>query len=193
MIYHALNITVAKLNEYIKLKFNLREDQLALCNLIDQDGSLAPQDSTKLIASLVNIERETAMGVIPNISSTQNRKHTMTNAPVNLNIYMLITTISGGKNYPEALKFLSAVIEFFQINLVLNSKNTPQLNNNIDKLSYEIINLDFNQLNQLWGSIGGKYMPSVLYKMRMISIDQQQIKHESESTLSPEPKVNPHL
>lgn len=193
MIYHALNITVAKLNEYIKLKFNLREDQLALSNLIEQDGSLAPMDSTKLIATLVNIERETAMGMLPNISGNQNGKHTMTNVPVNLNIYMLITTISGGKSYPEALKFLSAVIEFFQVNLVLNSKNTPQLNNNIGKLTFEMVNLDFNQTNQLWGCIGGKYMPSVLYKIRMVSIDQHQIKHESESTLNPEPTLHTHL
>ena len=189
MIYNALNTTIAKLNEFIKSRFNIREDQLELCNLLEQDGNLAAQDSSKIIATLVNVERETAMGVTPSFGINQNNKHIVSNPPVNLNMYVLFTTLSGGKNYPEAIKFLSSVIEFFQGTLALTHQNAPSLHKDIEKISFEMVNLDFHALSQLWGSLGAKYMPSVLYKLRMVSIDQKLIKTEVETTSSPEPSL----
>jgi hypothetical protein len=41
----------------------------------------------------------------------------------------------------------------------------------IEKLILEMNSLNFDQLNQLWSIIGGKYQPSVVYRMRMVTVD----------------------
>ncbi len=56
----------------------------------------------------------------------------------------------------------------------------PSLDPGIEKLVFELYNLSFEQLNQVWGMLGGKYYPSVLYKMRVISIDEMSIEAEGE-------------
>jgi len=40
------------------------------------------------------------------------------------------------------------------------------------------MNLDIQALSNLWSALGCKYMPSVVYKVRMLSIDSQEIKGE---------------
>ena len=74
-------------------------------------------------------------------------------------------------NYTEALRFLSFVIAYFQYKNVFTRANTPQLDAGIDKLIFEMANISPEQLNNIWASLGAKYMPSVVYKMRMVTID----------------------
>ncbi|MDR3705687.1 MAG: DUF4255 domain-containing protein [Paludibacteraceae bacterium] len=186
MIYSALNIIVSKINDYLKLRFSSNSNYLELCNLLDQDGSLAIVDSNKIIATLINIERETAFGINHQILPNNNGKHALTNPPVYINLYILFTSVYTGKNYSEGLKFISSIIEYLQANLVFDHANTPQLGPKIEKLTFEIVNLDIQNLSQLWGAIGGKYMPSILYKIRMLSFDQGQIKSELYSVSQPD-------
>ena len=81
-----------------------------------------------------------------------------------------------GKNYPEALKFISNTISFFQKNPVFDHQNTPELDEKIEKLTLAIENISLNDLSSLWGVLCGKYMPSVLYKVRMLTFDAVDIK-----------------
>lgn len=185
MIYSSLNIIVNNVNDYLKLKFATHDNHLELSNLLDQDGSLALADPNKIIATLVNIERETATGIKRKVELTSNGKHIVSNPPVFINLYLLFTSIYTGKNYAEGLKFLSSIIEYLQGNAIINHANTPQLNKQIEKLTFEIFNLDIQNLSQIWGAIGGKYMPSILYKVRMLTFDQDYIKSELESVSQP--------
>lgn len=185
MIYSALNIIVSKTNDYLKMKFSSADNYLELSNLLEQDGSLAVVDTNKVIATLVNIERETAQGINHQMQAQGNGRHTLMNPPVFINLYILFTSVYTGKNYTEGLKFISSIVEYFQGVLVLDHSNTPQLSPKIEKLTFEIVNLDMQNLNQLWGTIGGKYMPSILYKVRMLSFDQKYIKAELHSVSQP--------
>ena len=77
----------------------------------------------------------------------------------------------GSSNYAEALKLVSATVAFFQGRPVLDHANTPELDARIDRLTLEIENLDGTALSNVWGLLGGKYLPSVLYKVRMVTLD----------------------
>ncbi len=186
MIYNALNTIGIKLNEFLKSKFSSTDNHLEMSNLLEQSGNLAITDPNKVIATLINIERETAMGIQPRIEKNPDGRFTQLNPPIFINIYLLFTSIYTGKNYPEGLKFLSAIIEYLQGNSLLDHNNTPQLSDKIDKLTFEIINLDIQSLSQLWGAIGGKYMPSVLYKIRMLTMDSSIIKTELHAVKEPD-------
>jgi len=88
-------------------------------------------------------------------------------------------------NYPEALKFISSSIGFFQARPVIDQQNTPDLDARIEKVTLEIQNLSIMELSNLWGILSGKYMPSILYKVRMLTIDSQEISGEVPTILEP--------
>jgi len=188
MIYNALNTITKKINEYLNLKYSSDSNYLELCNLIDHTGGLAVVDPNKIIATLVNIERETAMGINHRVLDINQGKNALSNPPVYINFYVLFSSVYTGDNYTEGLKFIASIIDFFQTNLIIDHANAPMLNSDIEKLIFEIVNLDFQSLSQLWGIIGGKYMPSVLYKVRMLSFNPAHIKQDV-STIK-QPNIN---
>jgi hypothetical protein len=48
----------------------------------------------------------------------------------------------------------------------------------IEKLIFSLYNINFEQINHLWSTLGGKYLPSVLYKMQLVIIDEDAVKAE---------------
>ena len=87
-----------------------------------------------------------------------------------LNLYVLFSV--NDAKYDEALKKLSFIIQFFQYRNVFDPINNPGLDERIEKLVVDMCSLSFEQLNHLWGTLGGKYMPSVLYKIRQVTINE---------------------
>lgn len=161
---------------------NLRENVL-LGNVafLETQQNLAD----KVVLSLVNIEEESALK-----NSRSYVKNVVTNSiesvppTVHLNLYMLFTaTLSESEaniseNYQKALHRISAIIEFFQSKNVFTIQNSPGfVPQNIDenllaeiRLLPELYTLTFEQINHLWGSLGGKQSPFVMYKFRLVKI-----------------------
>ena len=94
------------------------------------------------------------------------------NPEVKLNLYILAAANPGSNNvsYDTALKRLSAVITYFQGTSFFDKTDYSDLDP-IEYLIVELYSLSFEQQNQLWASLGGKYMPSVVYKVRLVVID----------------------
>ena len=44
----------------------------------------------------------------------------------------------------------------------------------IDKLLFDLFNISQDQVHHLWSMLGGKYIPSVVYRLRMLTIWQLQ-------------------
>jgi hypothetical protein len=175
MIDAAIAQVAGQLNQALKRQFSVGEDLVAVCNLNEQDGSVATQAVNKVAAFLVNIEREAVPGSGGGGGGTSMLRMASQSQPVHLNLLVMFAANFGGSNYPEALKFLSSTVSFFQSRPVFNHQNAPDLDHRIDKLTLEIENLSLSDLSNLWGILSGKYMPSVLYRMRLVSIDASQI------------------
>ena len=88
--------------------------------------------------------------------------------PLYVNLHVLFYANFSGKQYHVALDAISSTISFFQQNPVFHQDNSPTLDRQIDKLSFEFSNLDFAEMSQLMGMIGATYLPSVVYKVRLI-------------------------
>jgi hypothetical protein len=73
--------------------------------------------------------------------------------------------------YGKALEMVQNTIGFFQKKNVFDHTNTSSLDPGIEKLILEMVSLNMEQLHQLWSMLGGKYHPSVAYRMRMVTID----------------------
>ncbi|MDP4209280.1 MAG: DUF4255 domain-containing protein [Bacteroidota bacterium] len=173
MIYEALSCLTEEMNEYFRNKLKINEEKIVLSGLVNQDGSIAIQEENKIIITLVNIEKETAQkGNGKSLSTTFGNQA----PPLRLNIYVLFSAYFSSGNYPEALRFLSFIIAYFQHKTVFNQSNTPGLDPKIEKLTFEITDVNPDMLSNIWSTLGAKYMPSVLYKMRMLSFDESVIR-----------------
>ena len=115
---------------------------------------------------------------------------TDTNLPIHLNLYLMFASYFSGSNYQEGLKFLSKTINYFQGQSVFDHQNSPGLDRNIDKLVLDIQNLSIDELSNLWGILSGKYLPSVLYKVRMVSYDENAVKGQTSVILKPLPIIS---
>lgn len=151
-----------EINAWFKTKLKISEDKVILSGMVNPDGSVAIREENKIIVTLVNVEKETVgqTGAVPHMSS-----------PLNLNLYILFSAWFAAANYQEALRFLSFVMGFLQQKNVFNRSNTPQMDDGIAKMIFEMENLTAEKLNNMWSTLGAKYMPSVMYKVRMLTID----------------------
>ena len=48
----------------------------------------------------------------------------------------------------------------------------------LEKLTFEIFNVAMNELSHIWSGIGAKYLPSIIYKVRMLSIQEKRVQKE---------------
>lgn len=178
MIHLALSLVRSELDAYI-LSFpdNTDNEYVALGNvaILESAGDTQTGLEEKIIVSVVNLEEESAFKNLPNYTKTTNGSVRYQNAPVFLNLYLLFT--SNFNNYVTALAHLSEVIQFFQGKNVFNLKNAPGNDNAVPdpdvaelQLILDMYTMTFEQINHLWGSLGGKQLPFVMYKARLVKL-----------------------
>jgi hypothetical protein len=146
---------------------------VVLTRLINNDGTVDIPDGT-LGLTLVNIQEETDLKVqVPTIKNAAG-KILRVNPEIRLNLFILVS--ARFTTYKTGLKYLSAALGYFQANPVMTPQSAPELDSDIEKVSFELYSLNFEQLNHLFGTLGAKYLPSVLYKARMLVV-QEEIAH----------------
>lgn len=180
MIDKAFKFLTDEINAYLQSKLSFPDSSKIVLDNISrlQDGSSAGGSTNKIVLSLVNIEEDRLSKNPDNFYKTNDNKVIYKNAPIHLNLYCLFAYNHGENDsettnhYEEALMYISYVVRFFQHRNVFTPANSPALDPAIDKLLMEFNTLGFEQLNHLWAVLGGKYLPSVLYKMRLVVIDE---------------------
>jgi hypothetical protein len=168
MIDTTLQTIAQELNSYFKRKYQLQENKVLLTSLIGESGTIPKENKNKVILSLVNIAQESTHQYSPTYQASESNDSKL-NPPLNFNIDLLFTPVFD--DYKEALKFLSATLQFFQAKTIFTPQNTPGLPENIQRLSFNLVTLNYNELQNLWTTLGANYSPSVLYKVRMFSLD----------------------
>jgi len=184
MINAAINQLALNLDESLRKTFHLDEKIVVVSNTVEQDGRLPLVANNKVALSLINIERETYSKNVSG-SGAGFARSPISNQPIYLNLYVMVSICFGGNNYLESMKFLSNTIAFFQRHPVFDHSNSPEMDDGIEKLVLDIENLSIQDLSNLWGVLGGKYFPSVLYRVRMVAIDPGDITDQSVTISSP--------
>jgi len=174
MIDKAYAFLLEELNGYLNTRYPSTEPHAVLSALLNQDGTVPPAIENKLVLSLVNVEREAVLPGVGMQARNGGGGYVQISPALTLNLYLLVTAHFGG-NYTEALKFLSGALAFFQGKPLFTPQNSPAFPKELEKLSLEMVSLDFQALNNLWSNLGGKYLPSVLYKVRMIGVQEGRI------------------
>ena len=128
-----------------------------------------------LFISLVNLDEESTLRNTNHVVR-QNNGVAYQQPPIHLNLYILFT--ADFANYGTSMLRLSQTIELFQSKPAFSSENQSAANAFpaiLEKLIFNFCNLNFEQLNHLWGILGGKYFPSVLYKVRLVKVQNAQV------------------
>lgn len=180
MIFRAMEFLRANLEAHIQGVPTLSSLSVVLNNIATIKDSPDTQDqdeSDVLVISLVNIQEEFTFKNLPPVRKSDILP-AFTAPPAYINLYLLFS--ANYKSYTNALVVLSRVIGYFQANKKFTFSSNP-VNVNIPSasmgedndlsLTLDLYSLTFEQINHLWGSLGGKQVPFVLYKARLIEID----------------------
>jgi hypothetical protein len=131
---------------------------------------------TNVLLSLINIEEEALLRNPENFIK-RDPSVVYKNPPMHFNITIIFGAYLPnqdqlGTHYEESISKIQKIIGFFQRQNVFDSSGFPDLPVGIEKLVFDLVNLNLEQLHHLWSMLGGKYIPSVVYKMRMVAIDE---------------------
>lgn len=143
--------------------------------------------------SLINIELESTLRNYSNNRVTSNGV-AYSLPSIYMNLYILFSCIAKEINYDKSLIWLSHTISFFQANNCFSYANTTGSNIwNVDsdngiweKISLEQRNafkliltphpLKLDQTNQLWSTLGGKQVPHIVYKGKLVQLRDNQLR-----------------
>jgi hypothetical protein len=199
MIYEALSILTQELNNYLG---SLGEDPCVVLNNIafldnEQDPGGSESMSDRVVLTLLNLNEEAALRNFPN-NRVENGRIAYRNNKISLNLYILFS--SNRKMYDSSLRYLAHVLGFFQGKNVFTQDNSDyeQLDPTLAALgdfryTLELYTPTFENLNYIWGTLGGKQLPSALYKMSLVVIDRDSTQHESGIITQTDANINVNL
>jgi hypothetical protein len=196
MLSHALTIVINELEKHLSDTYGSGAvtPQVRLGNIAEGVGNNA--SNTGAVArdilnfSMVNIREEKTL---KNLSNQKRNDAKLTvvyeNPPVFLNFHILI--VATHSNYSNALLMLSRAIRFFQFenvfdqdsvapsSLTINVPSNPLDQLEAFKLIFDLYSPTMEEVNHLWGTLGGKQYPFVLYTLRLLELKFKAVRAES--------------
>lgn len=177
MIHQAIQYVITELNAYLNLRSpSLTPDRVVLDSLFDASGNLNADAKEKVVLSLVNVQEDPIYQPVNIYEKNPAGRTERVRPEVRVNLFLLF--IANISDYEESLKALEYVISFFQARHVFDYAEIPALANQQGRLVFELHSMTFEQQNHLWGALGSKYQPSVMYKLSLVGIRDRQVEAE---------------
>ena len=174
MIGTTLQFVAKTLDGYIKNRLRLMpsDEKVLFTPLVDLDGSVAIREEQVLALSLISMQPDpVASGSLrPQVPAPEYAGDGP--PPLHLNLYVILSAYFPAKEVQAGLDVLSMAISYLQARPMWNAQNAPGFPSGVQKLVFEVESQDIHQQSHLWGSVGAKYLPSMLYKIRTIIIDE---------------------
>jgi len=179
MIYEALQIISEQLNLYLSSEGLINLVKLENIALLQPSADNSEKVDGKVVLTLINLDEEKTLKNLPNYKVINKQSTEYKNPPIHLNLYLLIS--ANCNTYVNSLRSISKTIEFFQGKSIFTSENTiytvkedfDVLNN--FKLIVNLHTPTFEELNHIWGTLGGRQLPSAIYQIQMIEIDKKEL------------------
>ena len=117
---------------------------------------------------LINLEEERILrGADVRVRQAEDGTRMRVQPDVRLSLYLLF--VARFKRYDVAWAHLSAILESFQSTPVFDPANAPDLPPGLEKLTSELVTLDFAKQNEVWSSLRISSHPALLYRVRLVS------------------------
>lgn len=167
-IKSTLKLIQARLDSYLKLSDPRPDDWVVVSNVVDHKGNVYEPAKDKIVLCLAGIQHETTISTPVRTTPIGGNQHAIVSPPLYINLQVLFLANFYDKSYVDGLEMIARTISFFQQNPYFTRDTLPDLDPVIDKLTFELTDLDFLQANHVMGMLGVHYLPCVLYRIRMI-------------------------
>lgn len=172
MINKALQFVKEILDQFLRNRYGLQESMVLVNRIIDNTGAVPSANANKVVISLINIEKETLKQFYGRNQKMTDGNYADIHPSERYNLYLLIS--ANYDDYNETLKFLNASIRFFQVHPAVTAESYSNIPKGIDKLEFEIEKITYHQMHSLWTAMGAHYQPSLIYKLRLISVQGEE-------------------
>jgi Pvc16 N-terminal domain len=179
MIDKAITFIVQQLDDYIVRKTGHNMPHVRLVHMADTQDDSSPIDAGKLGCALVSMEEERTMKANRPTTRMDGQTTLLQNPEIRLNLFLLFAANPAGTGpdpaatYVEALKMLSHTVMFFQGKNEFTPENSPNMDPALKLLRMELYPVPIEDQSYLWGSISAAYLPSALYKVRLVCINAE--------------------
>jgi hypothetical protein len=168
LLQSTLELLRARLDAAFQIADPRSEEWVTLTNPVDLDGRISESARNKIVMSLVGLQSDKTISTVPSPMRVAGDQFALMAPPLSINAFVLFAASFSESNYPTGLGMLSRTIGFFQQNPVFTHDRLPGLAPEVEKIALDFVNLDLTQTNHLMGMLGLKYLPSALYKLRML-------------------------
>ncbi|MFD2565672.1 DUF4255 domain-containing protein [Aquimarina rubra] len=176
MIFEVLQIITEEVNNFFNIEIEEKPVSLDNIAFIESETNDNTNTNNNVILSLLHTEEEATLKNILN-HQIEGTKVVYKNNKVHLNLYTMFS--ANRSDYTESLKSLSKIIEFFQSKRIFTQSNTSfdRELDGMDKIkdfrfTVELFSPSFEEMNFIWGTLGGKQYPSVIYKVSVLEIER---------------------
>jgi hypothetical protein len=191
MIAHALTIVRNELDRHLTGIGGGTASHAELGNVGDVGSGQSANGSAreKVLLSVVNVQEERTLKNVPaHVRDDAAQRVRYQNPPTFLNLAVLVAATH--TTYREALLALSRTLTFFQFRNVFTPEDVDPQSltdgapvNDIDrlvefKLIFDLWSPSLEEVNDMWGMLGGRQYPFALYSMRMLELRFEAVRHE---------------
>jgi len=177
MIYDVLRIIKKEIGNYLD-----DENLVVLENIAKAEDGSNTSLNDKVIVTLLSTEEESTLKNTPRHEIKNGTKIYKSGAAY-LNVYMMVA--ANRSTYEKSLQSISKVVEFFQDKSIFTNNNTdtsiftgdeadPQIEE--FKFMVDLKSLRIEELSYAWTVLGGRTMPSALYKVSIVKVQRQKVK-----------------
>lgn len=169
MLDSAIRFLADELNLYLKRQTASGVVEVVPGGLTDDAGKWAVAEGGIGLA-LVNVEEERVLRAQVPEHTLQFGRLVARQPDLQVNLQVIFAVRPRAGSYLPALKYLSYILTYFQARPVFTNDEYPALDAEISKLSVELLSYGPEQLNHLWAYLGTKYLPSAVYRVRLLAL-----------------------
>ena len=175
MIFEVLQIITEEINNFFDIE--IEEKPVSMDNIAFIESEQGNQGETNnVLLTLLHLQEEPTLKNVPNYE-IEGTKVVYKNNKVSLNLFVMFA--ANKDTYTESLKHISKVIEFFQSKRIFTQANTSFDRDleGMDKINdfrftVDLFTPSFEEMNFIWGTLGGKQYPSVIYKVSVLQVER---------------------
>jgi len=174
MIGNTIEFVRAYLDSELKLRFGGSLDDGMPNKVVFPPGNHTPADTISFPSGavtmlLVNVEEERLCRDADPYRRIDSEGRTSVGQP-DLRLILSLLFVACFTDYSQGWNHLSALLSQLQSVPVLERETTPTLPAGVERMVFELVSQSFTEVNEVWNALRTTHHPSLLYRVRLISL-----------------------
>jgi Pvc16 N-terminal domain len=171
MLDAALRFLAEETNAHLLRRTGSALGAVSLGPVVDATGALQlSPDSLRL--TLFQVEEERAMREQVPERRLVGGREVLLPPPLRLNLVLLFS--ANFRVYEQGLRHMAHVLKFFAAQPLFTPASSPALPAGLDRLALDLISHGPEQLNQIWACLGARHLPHLLYRARVLALQDEE-------------------